>query len=167
MNYVIRRKEKRDCKDVAHIVTVAWNQTYKGIVSDAFLSNLYKNEIERAEKAFNSFTTDHNHQFVLEVDGKVVGFINVGLSSDKAYEKCGEIYALYIIDAYKGNGYGKKLFNTGIKELKDMQCDKMIIGCLQENKSNEFYEHMGGIFVKTRMFEKLNLIENVYLFENI
>ena len=43
----------------------------------------------------------------------------------------------------------------------------MIIGCLQVNPSNEFYKHIGGKFIKTRVFQKLNLIENVYFFENI
>ena len=37
MNYLIRKKEKKDCKDVAHVVTIAWNETYKGIVPDLFL----------------------------------------------------------------------------------------------------------------------------------
>lgn len=43
----------------------------------------------------------------------------------------------------------------------------MLIGCLQGNPSNEFYKHIGGKFIKTRVFQKLNLIENVYFFENI
>ena len=43
----------------------------------------------------------------------------------------------------------------------------MIIGCLEDNPSNEFYKHIGVIFVKTRVFEKLNMIENIYLFEEI
>lgn len=39
---------------------------------------------------------------------------------------------------YKGQGYGKKLFETGIQELKNMGYDKMIVGCLANNPSNEF-----------------------------
>lgn len=167
MKDIIRRKEKKDCKDIAHIVTVAWNETYKGIVPDEFLNNLYKNEKQRASFSFNKFDKKDNHQFVLEVDEKVVGFIKVGSANDTSYNKCGEIYALYIIIGYKGYGYGKKLVEIGIKELKNMGYDKMIIGCLQGNPSNEFYKHMGGKFIKTRNFKMLNLPENVYLFEKI
>ena len=36
MEYRIRRKTKDDCASVAHVVTVAWNETYKGIVNDDF-----------------------------------------------------------------------------------------------------------------------------------
>ena len=39
MNYKIRKKERKDCESVAHIVTVAWNETYRGIVPDDFLDN--------------------------------------------------------------------------------------------------------------------------------
>ena len=35
------------------------------------------------------------------------------------------------------------------------------------NPSNEFYKHIGGKFIKKRVFEKLNLPENVYYFDNI
>ena len=49
-----------------------------------------------------------------------------------------------------------------IEELKNMGYDKMLIGCLIGNPSNEFYKHMGGKLIKTRMFEKLQLLENVY-----
>ena len=41
MDYKIRKKERKDCADVAHVVTVAWNETYRGIVPDEFLDNLY------------------------------------------------------------------------------------------------------------------------------
>ena len=40
MEFVIRKKERKDCRDVAHVVTVAWNETYKGIVPDWFLEEL-------------------------------------------------------------------------------------------------------------------------------
>lgn len=55
MNYNIRRREKNDCKEIAHVVTVAWNETYKGIVPDEFLDNLYKNEEERTISLINNF----------------------------------------------------------------------------------------------------------------
>lgn len=167
VNYIIRKKERKDCADVAHVVTVAWNETYRGVVPDEFLANLYTNEEERAKNSYNNFNEKENHQYVLEVDDKVVGFVNVGSSDETDYENCGEIHAVYIINGYKGHGYGKKLIDAGIQELKSMNFDKMVIGCLDGNPSNEFYKHLGGKFVKTRIFEKLQLPENVYYFEKI
>ena len=167
MNYVIRKKERDDCAAVAHVVTVAWNETYKGIVPDDFLKSLYENEEVRAKNSYEKFNENNNHQYVLEVDKKVVGFVNVGPTDETNYDNCGEIHAVYIINGYKGHGFGKKLIEAGIKELKNMGYDKMVIGCLDGNKSNEFYKHIGGKFIKTRIFEKLQLPENVYYFEKI
>ena len=164
MNYIIRKKERKDCKAIAHIVTIAWNETYRGIVPDSFLDNLFLNEEERANNSYNNFNEKENHQYVLEVDNNIVGFIKVGSSNDN-YDNCGEIYALYIINGYKGKGYGKKLIEVGIKELKEMKFNKMIIGCLEGNPSNKFYEHIGGKLIEQRIFEKLKLPENVYYFE--
>ena len=167
MNYLIRKKTKEDCASVAHVVTVAWNETYKGIVNDDFLNGLYENEEQRANNSYNKFNEKDNHQLVLEGDNKVVGFVNVGDTEDTTYDNCVELHSKYIISDYKGYGFGKELLKAGIEELKRMGYDKMLIGCLDGNPSNEFYKHMGGKLIKTRIFEKLQLPENVYYFEKI
>ena len=163
MNYVIRKKEKRDCYGVANMVVKAWNETYRGLISDDYLDSLSVQKIYQHN--YEDFNEKDNHQFVLEVNNEIVGFVNVGSSEEKDYDNCGEIHALYIIKDYQKNGYGKLLIEAGIKELKNMGFDKMLIGCLVGNPTNTFYEHIGGKFVKTRIFEKLNLPENVYYFE--
>ncbi len=111
MEYKIRKCELSDCKDIARIVTISWNETYKGIVPDWFLEELKSNEDERTKNSIEKFDKNNNNQLVLEVDDKVVGFANFGKSDDEEYENCGEIFALYIIGEYKGKGYGRKLVN--------------------------------------------------------
>ena len=165
MNYSIRKKEKKDCKDVAHVVTIAWNETYKGIVPDSFLEELKYNENERAKMSYEKFDVNNNHQFVLEIDNEVVGFVKFGVSEDEQFENCGEIFALYIIKKYKGNGFGRKLVEEAIKEIKQLGCNKMIIACLKENPSNDFYKHIGGKYIKDGVYKRLNLPENVYYYE--
>ena len=167
MGCIIRKKQRKDCFTVAHVVTIAWNETYKGIVSDDFLNNLYLDEEERATNSYNNFNEKSNHQYVLEIDGKIVGFISVGPSAETNYYNFGEIYSIYIINEYKGYGFGKKLIEAGINELKKMGYDKMMISCLVGNPSNKFYEHIGGKYIKQRIFEKLQLPENVYYYEKI
>ena len=168
MEYKIRRRKKDDCFSIAKVVTIAWMETYHGIINDEFLDNLPNTEHDRGEKAYNDFDENNNHQFVLEIDNKIVGFINVGYTFDNDYKNQGEIFALYIIKKYKGNGLGKKLTKIGIDELKRIGCSKMIIGCLEDNPSNEYYKHIGGKFIKKRLFKLPNqeLYENVYYFDN-
>ena len=55
MNYKIRKKERKDCVGIARVITVAWNETYWGIVSDEFLDSFYINEDVRAQNSYNNF----------------------------------------------------------------------------------------------------------------
>ena len=104
--------------------------TYKGIVNDDFLNGLYENEEQMANNSYNNSSEKNNHQLVLEVDNEVVGFVNVGATDDTDYDYCGEIYAIYIIGDCKSKGFGKKLFEAGITELKKMGFNKVIVGGL-------------------------------------
>lgn len=167
MDYLIRKREKEDCKDIASIVTISWNDTYKGIVPNWFLEELKNNEKERVKKTTDMFDINDNNQLVLEVNNKVVGFVKYGVSTDEEYGDCGEIIALYILKQYKGNGFGRKLVENAINELKKMGNSKMIIACLKGNPSNDFYKHIGGVYVKDGTFKRLNLPENIYYYENI
>ena len=167
MNYLIRKRTKEDCKDIAHVVTVAWNETYKGIVQEWFLEELKNNEEERAQKAYNEFDENDNNQLVLEVDNEIVGFVNFDVSKDENFQNCGEIIALYVISKYKGNGFGRKLVETAKIELKKLGCNKMIIACLKGNPSNEFYKHIGGVYVKDGLYKRLQLPENIYYYDKI
>ena len=168
MNYLIRKSTMEDYDNIAHIVTKCWQDTYKNIVNSDFLNNLSKNEKERANSQKKSFDKDDNHEYVLLVNKKIVGFIKVCISEEDIKD-CGEIKAIYILNDFKGNGYGRKLFEKGVNELKSMGCKCMVIGCLDGNPSNEFYKHMGGEYLKQRIFSlpTQDLLENVYYFENI
>lgn len=168
ISFKIRKSTKEDSFSIAHVVTVAWNETYKGIVPSWYLEELKTNEKERGQKLYNLFDENKNRTFVLQADDKVVGFVRYGLTEDEEFDKtCGEIFALYIIAKYKGYGFGKKLVSSAVNEIKNLGCNKMLIACLKGNPSNDFYKHMGGKYVKDGVFKKLNLPENVFLFKNI
>ena len=165
MEYLIRKIRREDCKEIAHVVTLSWNETYKGIVPDSFLEELYNNEEERIQNSYYNFDSNDNNQLVLEINNEIVGFVNYGKTSDVDFDNCGEIFALYITKKYQGYGYGKKLMNSAILELKKMGFDKMIIGCLKGNPTNDFYKHMGGTYIKDGIYKRLNLKENVYYYD--
>ena len=72
--------------------------------------------------------------------------------------------SLYVLQEYQKNGIGKELIQKAFNEAKKAGYKKMIIGCLEGNKSNGFYKKMGGKFIKKRKFKLPNqtLYENVY-----
>ena len=164
MECIIRKMTREDCDAAAHVIAVCWKETYQGIIPEEELNRTDEQTI--AENSRKHFPED-NHQFVLETDGIIAGYMNAGLTDDKEYEHCGEIHAIYILKEYKGKGFSRKMIEAGTAELKTLGCDRMLIGCLAGNPSNSFYEHLGGRKIKTRIYERLGLPENVYFFERI
>lgn len=169
MNVVIRKKNKEDCIYVQKIITKSWQDTYKGIVNDDFLNLLSENEEERIIASQNSFDENNNQELVLEINKKIVGFVKYGKANDDNYKGYGEINALYILNQFKGHGYGKLLVQEAVKKLILNGFDKMIIGCLDGNPSNDFYKHLGGKLDTIRTITRgdQDLVENVYVFEGI
>ena len=165
MEYLIRSSNKNDVYGVSHVVTISWNETYKGLVPDNELEKLKTNEDERARRALEKFENDEYRQLVLEIDREIVGFVRFGKSEDTDFDNCGEIFAFYIINKYHGLGFGRKLFELACDELKKEGFDKMIIACLKGNPTNEFYKHMGGKYIKDGLFERLNLKENIFYYD--
>ena len=161
----IRKEKREDVFDIAHIVTVEWNSTYRGIVSDSELQRLRETEEERAKKAYDEFDEKNNKCFVAVIDNKVVGFASYGVTDDPDFENTAELRALYVLDDYHGLGIGRKLVNATIEEFKKQGFNKMIICCLKGNPFNEFYKHIGGKYVKDGVYKRLNLPDNIYHFE--
>jgi GNAT superfamily N-acetyltransferase len=166
---MIRYLNKQDIPEYQKLITKVWQQTYPGIVNQNFLDNLSKTEPQRIELNNMIYDESIKDTLVLELDNKLVGFIRYGTTDDKNYPNTGEIFALYLLDTYKGKGYGKQLVQQAIKELLNIGHTNMIIGCISQNPSNEFYKHLGGIKKSERPFTKTgdNLIENIYYFQDI
>lgn len=138
MEYIIRQKELKDCEQAERVKTLSWNETYKGIVNDEFLEHLKLNETKRIEKQKKNYKKDNKKRFVLEVDGKVVGICTITKSRNENYPTSGELQSLYIINDYKGYGYGRKLFYKAVEELEKIGYHDMIIGCLSASPTMDF-----------------------------
>ncbi len=164
MDYKIRKSTDNDMRALAELVAIVWNETYKGLVPDDYLDNLYKTIDERAERyKKNNKTMKDIYEYLLFINDELSGFIRFGKSETET--DMGEIYALYVLSKYQKLGYGKKLVDFGIDKLKVMGYKKMIIACLKGNPSNDFYKHIGGVYYKDGVFKKLNLLENIYIYD--
>ena len=162
MNSVIRLETIEDIKVVRHIVTKAWQETYKGIIPNWYLNDLPNQENEKIKKDTEKFLSHEYKTYVLEVNDEIVGFARFGKSHEKGY---GEIFAIYILSKYQGFGFGKELVKRCFNDLKKEGFSKVLIACLKENPTNEFYIHIGGKYFKDGIYEKLNLKENIYVFD--
>ena len=152
--------------------TLAWKQSYKGIVNDDFLNLINTEEyiVKLVAKLKKGIDDKSNKLFLLKVDDEPIGVLGIRKSIHPEYDDCGELGAIYLLDSVKGQSFGKVLFNKAVEELKAMGYTKMINGCLEGNPANSFYQHMGGKLIGNKIFKVPNgqeLIENMYFYENI
>lgn len=142
------------------------NETYPGIVNKQYLKELWTKHLEIKQREVENFN-DFKEKYVLEVDKKVVGFITFGPARLEEYQGYGEVYAFYILQEYQGEGHGRQMLVKAFSILHNQGYKKIIIGCLEKNKSTKFYEHLGGKLLNQvkRTIKEEQLIENIYLFK--
>src|SRR5699024_2293116 len=77
--------------------------------------------------------------------GNIVGFSNVGEERTGKYPDYeAELYAIYILKTYQGQGIGKLLFKSILEYLKEKNIFSMQVSVLEENQSKLFYIHFGA-----------------------
>ncbi len=162
MEPIIRKRKIEDSMELAHAIATVWNTTYKGIVDDSFLEGLLKSEKQNAKRLTENINTQP-YYYVLTLDDKIIGWLYFTLESEELSDAA-EIHSLYVLKEYQGKGYGKLLYQYAVQELLKKNRRKLIIGCLDKNKANDFYKHLGGRYIGTRPFREAYL-ENIYLFE--
>ena len=95
--------------------------------------------------------------YVLEVDGKMVGFI-VGFIRDKdsPWKVRGHVDDLFIIKDYRGKGGGRKLIHALLKWFKERGAKYSTLGVdIINPKAIKFYEEFGYKKTNYKMIKKL------------
>ena len=165
MELVIRPMVENDSIGIARVMRLGWQQNYRGLVNDEFLNNLDTNEEQRILNIRNNFNST-NCVVLLNAE-EIVGFVRFEKSDYESYLDAGEVCALYILNDYKGLGYGKKLFLSAIENLKTQGYKDFIVGCFKGNRANDFYLHIGCEKIGERIIVRGNqeLEENVYYYK--
>ena len=170
MNYEFEIMSQDSAIEYAKINIKSWVESYKDIIDEDYLESINTlNEVEKMKAALINNLKDGSLRYLLKVNNEYVGIFRVRETKYEGFEDYGELGALYLLNKVKNNGYGKIMFDRAKNELSRMGYGKMIVGCLEENPSNNFYIHMGGIFVKKNAIRigKQNLNENIYIFKEI
>ena len=81
----INKSTINDCKEIAEFITIVWNESYKGIVNDKFLSSLKESERQRYLEAKKNFDEKNNLPLYLlkEYQNKGIGRMLL----EKAFEE--------------------------------------------------------------------------------
>jgi ribosomal protein S18 acetylase RimI-like enzyme len=165
----IRLAIPADAFEIARVRVNSWRTTYQGIVADQTLADL---SVERGAESWRqqlAASQPGQATFVAVQGERIIGFAASGpeRSSDIQYK--GEIYALYLLQAVQRQGIGRKLVEASVESLLANGLSSMLIWVLHDNPSREFYEALGGQYLREQVINinAQGLIEVAYGWKDI
>lgn len=156
----IREARSEDADGIARVRVDTWRTQYSGIVPERSLTKLsYTDSAARWRAALTEIARRVSREecvYVAENEaGEVIGFAMGGPNRTKARDTdyAGELYAIYILDGYQGQGIGRELMRCVAAALAKRGMTTLLVWVLSANPSRRFYEALGGQYVRDDTFE--------------
>lgn len=123
---------------ISKIYEDSWRYAYRGIIPQGYLDKILKGHWSK-----NFDIADWNTVICI-YDGKYIGTSSFCKSRFEKYKNLGEVISIYLLPEYIGLGYGKKLLDFVIEQLKEKGYNEAFLWVLEENeKARNFYEKYG------------------------
>lgn len=148
--FALRRATPADASAIAHVYVSSWRTTYKGLIPKQVLAAL--NELKQTGYWWKALCDSKPgcDAVVAEGESGVFGFSAFGPARESGFTGRGEIYTLYLLDAYQRCGIGRRLLSASADGMTAGGFTSMCVWVLARNPAREFYEHLGGVELATR-----------------
>lgn len=136
---------------MARVHVESWRTTYAGLLPEEVLRA--RLSTESRETLWKRVLADASQFSFVAVDGaEVVGFSNGGKNRGAEAEYAGELYSMYLLEAYQRRGLGRALAEALAGRLLASGMNSMVAWVLANNPSRGFYEALGGKLVGSKPF---------------
>ena len=144
-NFKIRPGVLADVPAISKAYAESWRTTYEGLVPDLFVRGM---TVEAAIKIFTDSLQPNQYSYFLHVaetlGGRIVGFADGGKERSHPESGMAELYAIYLLKEFQGQGIGLALFQAAVDSLIRSGMTNMIVWVLEQSPYRKFYESMGG-----------------------
>ncbi|HEL1584115.1 TPA: GNAT family N-acetyltransferase [Streptococcus suis] len=131
---------EEEIKGKAYVHWKSWQEAYADLLPQDFLQKTYT--LERCQDWASRYP---QNILVALVDEQVVGFACYGASSQEDLQEAGELYALYVLGDYYGQGIGYQLMQAALGKLQSYK--RISLWVLEGNmRAISFYEKVGFRF---------------------
>ena len=144
---LIRPATPKDAATMSRIHALSWKAAYGDILPQAYLSQLPQ---EHWVPFFlHNLGKNGFKAYLSSLKGQAVGCVTFGpgrreIQGARQEGDWGEIYSLYILPEYTGQGQGKALLQHALRQMKDAGQKGCYLWVLQENRdARGFYHAMG------------------------
>jgi len=139
-----------DAPAIAEVHVAAWRQAYVDIIPASYLDGMdVGKRTEQWAAAIRGDGDDAKELTVLvvEVDGVVCGFADVGEYRDARAPEHGELWALYVHPSHWRGGAGGALMEAALTQLRTDGRSRAYLWVLTENDAaRAFYERWGWYY---------------------
>lgn len=148
---IIRTATADDCDRRAAVHVAAWHESYSDILPPIAFANL---TVAKRTAQWREILAAADHPvFVAERDGQIVGFADGGPARpEEALGQEMQVYAIYLLNAAKGQGIGTELLKTVMRQfLADGASTACVWALRDAGPARRFYEHHGAQFVAEKL----------------
>lgn len=147
----------------AHVAT--WRETYQGLLPAPYLDGLTAAGSEPQWRRLLALPPAQHCVLIAEgQDGEIAGFASGG-PHQGTLDYTGELYTLYLRQAYQGVGLGRALFVATAARLREQGYPSLALWVLATNeRARSFYTAQGGQLLREQaiVFDGISLREAGY-----
>lgn len=142
----IRLARAQDAPGISQVHARAWQQAYAGLIPAPLLATVTPEGRLPGRVAVLSDPAVTSLVACLPAPGeRIVGFADCGPARDCGSPEAGELYAVYLLDAWQGRRVGLRLLGTSAAQLRRRGHREMVLWVLQGNRrARQFYDTAGG-----------------------
>lgn len=142
MRIEIKLAAVQDAETISNIYASSWKASYQGIIPKRYLDELQKDFwISHFQ---NWISNNILKAKIIYQNSIAIGCIAYGKSRDETLPKWGEIVSLYVHPDYCRKGYGQKLLDAALVDMRKNSYQNCYLWVLKENKNAQhFYEKNG------------------------
>ncbi len=146
---LIRPGSSADAEGIARVHVDTWRETYQDILPARVLAA--QTYARRLALWRQTLARDTDRLVLVAETGKeIVGFATSGRNRNAAVPFTAEMYTLYMLSDWQGEGIGQELFRRSAAQLAADGHKNLLTWVLADNPSVGFYEWLGGIPVAER-----------------
>jgi ribosomal protein S18 acetylase RimI-like enzyme len=138
-----------DAESIGAVQVASWRSTYRGIVPDDYLDAMTVEDHAGRWGRLLARPGSLELTFVVEEEGRVVGFAMGGTEREGDRRYAGELYAIYLLPDARRRGHGRALAEAVSEALLERGLRSMLVWVLRDNLgARRFYERLGGVYVR-------------------
>jgi ribosomal protein S18 acetylase RimI-like enzyme len=136
----IRRARLEDAAAIAAVHVRTWQSAYEHVFGAERLAGL---DLAAREGLARRLATDpESDAFVVEDEGRIVGFVATGPPEEEGEER--ELYAIYVLPEAWGTEAGTGLTQAAVEAMRARHAADAILWVLDDNpRARRFYEREG------------------------